>query len=188
MAHEAKLEPTASGLAPHGDGWFVLNARDARRRHADGRTDVCSFDGDVAFPQLRINVSVLGPGELMAMYHWEADQKDFLVLAGGPLLVIEGEARRLRPWDLVHRPARTLHTIAGAGAGDGPSIVAAIGARDRSVGPDRGGHTVDSQAAAHGASVAADTTDPDEAYAHLPRRREVGCRSHWPPEDRCGSR
>ena len=32
--------------------------------------------------QLGINLIVLAPGEPMAMYHWEADQEDFLVLAG----------------------------------------------------------------------------------------------------------
>ena len=28
----------------------------------------------------------------MARYHWEADQEDFLVLAGQGLLIIEGES------------------------------------------------------------------------------------------------
>jgi uncharacterized cupin superfamily protein len=32
-----------------------------------------------------INLSVLNPGESMGMYHWEADQEDFLVLAGEAL-------------------------------------------------------------------------------------------------------
>ena len=29
----------------------------------------------------------------MAMYHWETDQEDFLVLSGEALLVVEGEER-----------------------------------------------------------------------------------------------
>ena len=41
----------------------------------------------------------------MAMYHWEADQEDFLMLAGEALLIVEGEERPLRQWDFVHCPA-----------------------------------------------------------------------------------
>ena len=86
------------------------------------------------FPQVGINISVLGPGEPMAMYHWEADQEDFLVLSGTPLLIIEGEERPLRAWDFVHCPPNTKHTIVGAG--DGPSVVVAVGARAHSTDPD----------------------------------------------------
>ena len=38
------------------------------------------------------------------MYHWEADQEDFLVVAGEALLIVEGEERPLRQWDFVHCP------------------------------------------------------------------------------------
>jgi len=31
--------------------------------------------------QVGVNLFVLGPGEPMSMYHWEADQEDFLVLS-----------------------------------------------------------------------------------------------------------
>lgn len=34
MAPEPRLEPTQHGLVPKGDGWFVLNAREARWLHA----------------------------------------------------------------------------------------------------------------------------------------------------------
>ena len=60
----------------------------------------------------------------MAMYHWEADQEDFLVVAGDALLIIEGE-RPLRQWDFVHCPPNAKHTIVGAGTG---LIVVAVGA------------------------------------------------------------
>ena len=62
------------------------------------------------------------------MYHWEADQEDFLVLSGEALLIVEGQERRLRSWDFVHCPAETRHIIVGAG--EGPSAVLAIGARE----------------------------------------------------------
>ena len=42
------------------------------------------------------------------MYHWEADQEDFLVLAGEPLLIVEGEERALRRGtSCTARPARS---------------------------------------------------------------------------------
>ena len=85
------------------------------------------------------------------MYHWEADQEDFLVLAGEALLIVEGEERPLRQWDFVHCPAGTNHTIVGAG--DASCLVLAVGARDRSTGPDWGGYTVDEAAIRHGAGV-----------------------------------
>ena len=71
--------------------------------------------------QLGINVTVLGPGEPMAMYHRENDQEDFLVLAGEALAIVEGEERPLRQWDFVHCPAGTNHVLVGAGAG--PCVV-----------------------------------------------------------------
>ena len=114
MVPEARLEPTEHGLVPRSEGWFVLNARDTPWRHAPTRTAVCDFEqGGVEFSQLGINLSVLEPGQFMAMYHWEADQEDFLVLAGEALLIVEGEERPLRQWDFVHCPAEAKHTIVG---------------------------------------------------------------------------
>src|SRR2546421_1844167 len=144
MVAEAHLEPTEHGLVVKSEGWFVLNAREAGWRHAAGRTAVCDFEGAHEFPQVGINVSVIEPGEFMAMYHWEADQEDFLVLSGEALLIIEGEDKKLRRWDFVHCPAGTNHVIVGAG--DGPSVVLAVGARDQSTGLDWGAYTVDEAA------------------------------------------
>jgi uncharacterized cupin superfamily protein len=178
---EAKLEQTEHGLEPQTDGWFVLNARDAAWRHVDGRTAICDFEGDgCEFPQVGINVSVMQPGEFMAMYHWEADQEDFLVLRGEALLIVEGEERTLRAWDFVHCPANAKHTIVGAG--DGPCIVIAVGARDRSQGPEWGGYTVDEAAKRHGVSVTEDTTKAEEAYAPFPRRGPASYRDGWLPD------
>ena len=96
MVPEARRDSTEHGLVPTGEGWFVLNARDARWRHREGRSAICDFEGEPEFSQVGINLSVLEPGQPMAMYHWEADQEDFLVLAGEALLVIEGEERSLQ--------------------------------------------------------------------------------------------
>ena len=180
MVPEAELEQTEHGLVPDGEGWFVVNARETRWHHADGRTARCEFEGDAEFAQLGINLSVIEPGQFMAMYHWEADQEDFLVLSGEAVLVIEGEERPLRAWDFVHCPAGTKHTIVGAG--DGPCIVVAVGARDRSVGPAWGGYTVDETARRHGVSVVQDTTVPAEAYAPSNERQWTRYRDGWLPD------
>jgi uncharacterized cupin superfamily protein len=175
---EAQLEQTENGVVPRSDGWFVVHAREAAWRHAPGRTAICDFEGDVEFPQLGINVSVLQPGELMAMYHWEADQEDFLVLSGEALLIVEGEERPLRQWDLVHCPPRAVHTIVGAG--DGPAVILAVGARIDSTGENWGAYPVADAALRHGAGVEHETTEPKEAYARFPAREPTRYRD-WLP-------
>jgi uncharacterized cupin superfamily protein len=178
---EAPLAQTELGLVPAGPGWFVVNAREARWRHVPGRTAICAFEGEgeAEFGQLGVNVGVLEPGQIMAMYHWEADQEDFLVLSGEAVAIVEGEERPLRAWDFVHCPAGARHTIVGAG--DGPCVIVAVGARDRSTGPDWGGYEQNEIAARHGASVEQDPTVPAEAYASLTRRRPARYRDGWLP-------
>src|SRR5438105_12625766 len=153
MVPESKLEKTEHGRVPKGEGWFVLNMRDAEWRHVDGRGAVCvvadDFEGRRRLDQLGVNPFVPGPGEPMSMYHWEADQEDFLVVSGEALLIIEGEERQLRAWDFVHCPPETKHVIVGhcppetkhviVGAGDGPCVVVGVGARDRTRGRHWGG-------------------------------------------------
>src|ERR671922_1419189 len=179
MVSESRLEPGEHGVVPQGDGWFVLNAREARWRHAPGRDAVCEFEGEPEFPQVGINLRVLGPGEAMAMYHWEADQEDFLVLSGEALLIVEGVERRLRRWDFVHCPAETRHTIVGAG--DAPCAVLAVGAREHQSNADWGGYPVDEAAVRHGAGVDRETNEVREAYARFPSREPTGCREGWLP-------
>jgi uncharacterized cupin superfamily protein len=180
MVPKSKLEKTEQGLVPKGEGWFVLNMRDAEWRHADGRGAVSvvadDFEGWRQLDQLGVNPFVLGPGEPMAMYHWEADQEDFLVVSGEAVLIVEGEERQLRAWDFVHCPPNTKHVIVGAGSG--PCLVIAIGARTH----DRLGFTVDEVAKRHGAGVEEDTTDGGIAYARVPRREPTAYRDGWLPE------
>ena len=184
MVREAELVAIEHGIVPTGDGWFVLNARDALWHDRGGRGFLCEFEGfgvddALDFTQLGINLTVLGPGEPMAMYHRENDQEDFLVLAGEALLVIEGEERPLRAWDFVHCPAGTNHVLVGAG--DVPCLVLAVGARDRSTGTDWGAYTVDAAAIRHGAGVERETSDPEEAYARFSPRGPTRYRDDWLP-------
>ena len=181
MAPEAPLERNEHGLAATRDGWFVVNARDARWHDRGPRGVVSDFDPVVEFEQVGINLFVLWPGQPMSMYHWEADQEDFLVLSGEALLIIEGEERPLRQWDFVHCPPGATHTIVGAG--DAPAAILAIGARDRSTGDDWGGYPVDKVALRHGAGVDRETSDAKEAYARFPPREPTAYRRGWLPGD-----
>jgi uncharacterized cupin superfamily protein len=160
------------GMVPSGRGWFVLNAADAPWIDRPGRGLYCEFegfDGVADFSQLGINLTVLAPGEPIGMYHYENDQEDFLVLFGEALLLVEGQERPLRRWDLVHCPAGTEHIIIGAG--EGACVVLCVGARDRSTGSDWGAYTVDPVARRHGVGVDRRTPDADVAYASFPQRR-----------------
>jgi uncharacterized cupin superfamily protein len=180
MVPESKLEKTEHGLVPKGGGWFVLNMRDAVWRNVDGRGAVAliadDFENEPHFEQLGINPFVLAPGEPMAMYHWEADQEDFLVVSGEAVLIVEGEERQLRAWDFVHCPPNTKHVIVGAGSN--PCLVIAVGARQH----DTLGFPADEVAKRHGASVEEDTTDGGAAYASVPSRERTAYRDSWLPE------
>ena len=150
--------------------WFVVNVRDAQWFDRGPRGFVASFDSEEdEFPQVGINLFVLGPGQPMSMYHWEADQEDFLVLSGEALLIVEGEERPLAQWDLAHTPAGVPHTIVGAGSGD--CVVLAIGAREHQGDVGWGGYPLDETAARHDAAAEHETTSAAEAYARFPRRQ-----------------
>jgi len=184
VGSESELVSTEHGLVPKGQGWFVVNARETQWWERPGRGVLCEFEGAgfegaADFEQLGINVTILGAGEPMGMYHWEADQEDFLVLSGEAIAIVEGEERPLRRWDFLHCPAGTKHVIVGAG--EGPCIVLAVGARDRSRGPQWGSYTVDEAALRHGASVERETTKADEAYARFGRGGLTRYREGWLP-------
>jgi uncharacterized cupin superfamily protein len=185
MVREAELVPTENGLVPKGQGWFVVNARETQWWQRPGRGVLCEFEGAgfegaADFLQLGINLSVLRPGEPMAMYHRENDQEDFLVLAGEALAIVEGEERPLRRWDLLHCPPGTNHVVVGAGTE--PCVLLAVGARERSTGPDWGAYTVDEAAQRHGAGVEHETTKSEEAYARFAKGGLTAYREGWLPD------
>jgi uncharacterized cupin superfamily protein len=82
------------------------------------------------------------------------------MLAGECVLIVNGEERRLRAWDFFHSPAGTEHVLINAS--DAPVALVAVGARHD---PELLRYPVSELAARYGASVAKETTDPDEAYA-----------------------
>lgn len=169
MVEEARLQESGSyaGLAAVTDGWFVVNIRDAAWITNDAFGAACIFEGDDApFPQLGFTLGVIWPGQPSGMYHREANQEDFLVLAGECLLLVEGEERPLRAWDFVHCPPDSEHIFVGAG--DGPCVIFMTGAR--AGWPEKGIVYPRSELALrHGAGVETQTLAPSEAYARFPK-------------------
>jgi uncharacterized cupin superfamily protein len=162
MVAEARLVRTENGLEPEGEGWYVLNAREAMWLENDEFGGFVNFEGDERFTQLGFNIAVLAPGQPACMYHGEEDQEAFLVLAGEGLLLVEGEERPLRQWDFFHCPPWTEHVIVGAG--DRPCVLVAVGAR----GP--GSKVVYPRADValrHGAGVEEETDSGEVAYARV---------------------
>lgn len=105
----AEIVETATGTVPRGEGWYVLNVKQARWQHNVAFGANLSFQGDVRFAEFGINLGVLEPGQPACMYHAEENQEGFL--------------------------ARYL---------------------------------IDEAARRHGASVSADTSEPEQAYADVP--------------------
>jgi uncharacterized cupin superfamily protein len=172
VTEQGPLVDTGAGLVPQGEGWFVLNARDAAWLRHEVFGARCTFEADgrlvqerpglqvQQYRQLGIRLHVLEPGKPSTLYHRESGQEDFLVLSGECLLIVDGEERPLRAWDFFHCAPGTAHAFVGAG--DGPCVVLMVGAR----GPEG---TIlyprDETALAHGAGVEEDTPSPRDAYA-----------------------
>ena len=143
MPDEARLEQTENGLVPSFDGWFVVNAADTPWWQSEYFGASTSHEGKLEFPEYGMNIHVLWPGQPNGLYHRESVQEDFLVVSGECLVLIEGEERRLKPWDFVHCPAGTDHIFVGAG--EGPCVIVLGARRDeraerrlRAVRPGRG--------------------------------------------------
>jgi uncharacterized cupin superfamily protein len=159
--------------------WYVLNVRDAEWRDCGPRGHVAQLvRNDDA--QVGVNLFVLGPGEPMAMYHWEADQEGFLVLSGEAILIIDGEERTIRQWDYVHCPPGVPHTRIGTGAE--PCVILALGARIDSVKDEGwGGYPFSELAMKHNASSEEDTDEAEVAYARFPRSTVGAYNEDWLP-------
>ena len=160
---EADTVTTDHGKVPRGEGWYVLNAREAVWQHAPGfGGSDCNFQGEGHFDEVGFHLGVLQPGEPACMYHREDNQEGFLILQGECTLIVEGEERTMRAWDFFHCPPGTGHVLVAAG--NEPCVAIAFGSR-----ATRGTvYPVDEVAARHGASVERETTSPEEAYAGTP--------------------
>ena len=166
MVEEARLEAVASGLAPVSPGWFVVNASAAAWTNNDRSGGVCIFESDdfvlrgrpdldeYVKPHAGFTIRVLPPGAV-ALYHAESVQEDFLVLQGECILLIEGQERRLEPWDYVHCPPWTAHGFVCVG--DRPCVLVGTGSRRDDL---ERVYLRSDLALSYGAGVEADTEDP----------------------------
>lgn len=180
---ETPLIETEGGLEPEGAGWFVVNVHDACWWEHDAFGTACAFEGneterrrksntaDARFTQVGINIQVLEPEQPNCMYHREDAQEDFLVLSGECLLLVEGQERRLRPWDFFHCPPGTDHVFVGAGSG--PCAILMVGARPERSEDEEIVYPVSELAQRHGAGVPEETPDPRVAYAPYSESRRT---------------
>jgi glyoxylate utilization-related uncharacterized protein len=173
---EAPLERTENGVKAAGEGWFVLNAREAVWGESD-EFGVFSRLGESEasrFPQVGFNIGVMWPGQAACMYHREPNQEGFLIVAGECTLFVEGEERRMKKWDYFHCPPDTDHVFVAAG--DEPCVAVAFGARfSRDV-----VYSEFAPARRYGGAVEKETTDPKEAYAGM-EVRDVAYKDGWLP-------
>jgi len=82
------------------------------------------------------------------------------VLSGECVLLVNEEERPLKAWDFFHCPAGTEHVIVGAG--EGPAIVLAVGARPED---EQIRYPKSELAERYGASAVETTTNPQDAYS-----------------------
>ena len=171
MVPEAELRDDGVGLVAASDGWFVLNARDARwfdkpgQGHSVPLTGYNEYEAETFFPMLGMAIRVIGPGEPSTMYHWETEQEDFLVLSGEAVLIVEGEECRLARWDFVHCPPGTNHAFVGTG--EGACVLLCASSRQFQKDGPWGRYTVDHVAERLGASGPQETEDYAVAYGRF---------------------
>jgi uncharacterized cupin superfamily protein len=175
VKREAQLVGTETGLVPEGEGWFVLNAREASWQSIPRMGTWLAFEAEGVRQQIGVGLHVLTPGESPGRYHAESDQEGFLVLSGECVLIVEGEERPMRQWDYFHCPPGTEHIIVGAG--DGPCALFMLGARTPGGLTD---YMPDPVAAARGVAVKERTGCSREAYADVDRT-VTRVRLPWPP-------
>jgi len=125
---EAPLEDSGSGLVPAAEGWFVVNTRDAEWWTSSSFGHSADFQNEkFPFKEVGFHIAVLELGQPNGLYHSEALQEDFLVIAGECKLLVEGEERELGAWDFFHCTAGTEHIFVGSG--EGPCVIVMVGAR-----------------------------------------------------------
>ena len=154
---------------------LIINVADAPALSHSRRATIIDFEPDEApWPDTGVNIQILQPGQPNCRYHSEPVQEDFLVLHGECIVILDGEERPLRQWDLVHCPAGIAHVFVGAG--DGPCAVLMIGSRREEVAH----YPVNAVAAKYDASVTATTDEPAEAYADWRQEPRRQTPNPWP--------
>jgi uncharacterized cupin superfamily protein len=169
---EAKMKMTDEGLVPEGEGWYVINASEARWQTNEKFGDYCTFEGNEKFDQYGINIHVIHPNQPNCHYHGENDQENFLVISGQCKLLIEGQERLLKPWDFVHCPRWTDHVFIGTG-NESCAILMVGGRTGRGV-----IYPSIDLAKKYNAAPKKSTNSPEESYSGCPK--PVPMKAKWP--------
>ena len=150
-------------------GGFVVNVKDARwyRNAGFGRTCIFEKPGE-RFEQTGVRLAIIEPGQPNCLYHRENAQEDFLVLSGECLLLVNGEERKLGPWDYFHCPPGVSHVFVGAG--EGPCLILMVGHRPKEW---KVFYPESELARHHGAEAPEPAEDPKVAYADAPAWEEA---------------
>jgi uncharacterized cupin superfamily protein len=171
---EAELKDTGNGKVPADDGWFIMNLADMEWGAVEGGGTWSAWETKERHSKtLGWGVHVLWPGDAPGMYHSESEQEGFLVLSGECITIVDGQERRMGPWDFFHCPPGTPHITVGAG--DGPCALIMVGTRSSDAKID---YIPDPVAARHGHSVPEHTHDSKVAYKDRPPITPA--RSPWP--------
>lgn len=80
---------------------LIINVADARALSRPRRATLIRFEpDDMQWPDTGVNIHIMQPGQPNSRYHSEPVQEDFLVLHGECVVILNGEERPLRQWDL----------------------------------------------------------------------------------------
>ena len=171
---EARLEDSGSGLAPTGEGWFVVNVRDAEWETTDEFGSGCVFEsGDAWFRQLGINVAVLLRASRTAATTPSRYRRRFSCCPASASCSSTARSGRC-----VSGTSPTAHrepSTSSSAQARGPCVILMTGARSDD---EKLFYPFSELAARYGASAATDTANPREAYAGTaPSRKEKP--PHW---------
>jgi uncharacterized cupin superfamily protein len=172
---EAPLRSAEAGLAPDGDGWFIVNLADAQGGRSQDFGEAVRFEAPSSpFPEVAFNVRVIQPGQPNGLYHRESNAEVFLVLSGECVAIVEEQERTMKRGDFLYTPPGAAHILVGAG--DGPCVI--VMASNRKPGEEIL-YPVSEVAARYGASAQRETDDPRVAYADRSPRLPVSISLPW---------
>ena len=106
-------------MSPEGEGWFVLNAREAAWWRSDELGQATTFEGELRdSPSSASTLRCCCRASRTACITASRSRRTSSSCTASASVILDGEERRLRAWDFVHCPAMSEHVFVGAG--DGP--------------------------------------------------------------------
>ena len=173
---EATLKETDAGLVPDGEGWFVLNARDARWWQSERLGRSAALEGEPEFSEVGFKSTSCFPASRTACITESRARRTSSCCPASASSSSKGRSNSSKAWDFVHCPPMAEHIFVGAG--DGPCVIVMTGRRKES---DEIRYPVNDVAAKHDAGVLEETTSAEEAYARFERGELTRYGEGWLP-------